>query len=123
MNANPTPIHLAEPLAIDEARSASRALASQRRNAEAELERAVEHAAATEQKYRKAYARAIVTVEGPAVVKEAQAKAQASSEAYERDLAAGMVKVAQERLRGLEGERSQLRALMDLSSKMYGAGA
>lgn len=121
MSANPTPLHLAEPLGIDEARAASRALASQRRNAEQTLEDAVEHAASAEQKYRKAYARAIVTVEGPAVVKEAQAKANAAAEAYERDLAIGMVKVAQERLRGLEGERSQLRALMDLSSKLYGA--
>ena len=123
MNANPTPIHLAEPLAIDEARSASRALASQRRNAEDTLQAAVEHAAASEQKYRKAYARAIVSVEGPAVVKEAQAKAQASGEAYDRDLAVGMVKVAGERLRGLEGERSQLRALMDMSARQFGAGA
>lgn len=123
MSGNPSPIHMAEPLAIDEARSASRALASQRRNAEAELERAVEHAAATEQKYRKAYARAIVSVEGPAVVKEAQAKANAAAEAYDRDLASGMVKVAGERLRGLEGERSQLRALMDMSARQFGAGA
>lgn len=121
MNANPTPIHLAEPLSIDEARAASRALASQRRNAEDTLEKAVTHAADCEHKYRKAYARAIVTVEGPAVVKEAQAKSNAAAEARDRDIAAGMVKVAQERLRGLEGERSQLRALMDMSSRQFGA--
>lgn len=125
MSANPIPLHLAEPLAIDEARAASRALASQRRNAEAELESAVEKAAETEREYRKALAVAWARMagDGTAASRDAKAKSDVAQEAYERDLAAGMVKVCQERLRGLEGERSQLRALMDLSAKMYGAGA
>jgi hypothetical protein len=120
---NPTPLHLAEPLAIDEARTASRTLASQRRAAEDNLQAAVEHAAVTEAKYRKSYARAIIAAEGPVTIREAVAKSETAAIAYDRDLASGMVRVCQERLRGLEGERSQIRALMDMSARQFGAGA
>lgn len=122
---NPQPIYLEEPLSIDEARKASRTLATQRRTVEHELEEAVKHAAQTEADYRKELARAFAQEagEGTAAQREANANAAASDSRYQRDLAAGMVKVWQERLRGLEGERSQLRALMDLSARTFGAGA
>lgn len=125
MSGNPTPLHLAEPLGIDEARTASRALASQRRGAEANLESAVETAAATERDYRLALAKAFAKYadRGTAAQREAEARADVAEQSYKRDLAAGMVKVCQERLRGLEGERAQLRALMDLSKSTYGTGA
>ena len=125
MNGNPTPYHLSEPLGIDEARQASRALASQRRGAEANLEQAVKRAAETERDYRKALAQAFVKYadRGTAAQREAEARADVAERSYERDLAAGMTKVCQERLRGLEGERAQLRALLDLSAKTYGAVA
>jgi hypothetical protein len=121
---NPTPLHIEEPLSIDDARRASRTLATQRRIAEDNLESAVTKAAETERDYRKSLAVAFVkNTEGTAAQREAQARADVAKESYERDVAAGMVKVCQERLRGLEGERSQLRALMDLSAKVYGAAA
>lgn len=115
-------MYLAQPLSIDEAREASRAVALQRREAERNLEIAVEKAASTEREYRKvlATAHANHAGEGTAAQREAQARADAAHHAYERDLAAGMVKVCQERLRGLEGERSQLRAIMDLSARQFG---
>lgn len=120
--ANPTPIHLAEPLAIDEARAASRSIAQQRRMAEQELERSIEGAAGAEATYRKALAVAFAknAGEGTAAQREAQAHADVADEKYARDLAAGMVKVWQEKLRGLEGERAQLRALMSMSDRAYG---
>ena len=125
MSANPTPLYLEDPLSIDEARKASRTLAQQRRMAEQELEKAVENAAAAEAVYRKrlATAHAEVAGHGTAAQRDAQARSMAADDAYERDLTAGMVKVFQERLRGLEGERSQLRALMDLSARTFGAAA
>lgn len=122
---NPTPLHLAEPLGIDEARQASRTLAGQRRNAEKFFEECIERASETERDYRKARAKeyARIAGEGTAAQREAIVDAATADKRYERDLAAGMQKAAQERLRGLEGERSQLRALMDLSARTYGAAA
>lgn len=125
MTGNPTPLYMSEPLGMDEARQASRALASQRRGAESNLEAAVEKAAETERDYRLALAKAFAKYadRGTAAQREAEARADVAEQSYARDLAAGMVKVCQERLRGLEGERAQLRALMDLSAKTYGAVA
>lgn len=123
---NPNPLHLEEPLGINEARAASRTLAQQRRAVENEYEAAAERAAATEATYRKALAEAFVKGAddgGTAAQREAVARATVTTEAYERDLAAYMLKVWRERLTGLEGERSQLRALMDLSARTYGAAA
>lgn len=122
---NPTPIYLSEPLGIDEARAASRALASQRRLAEANLESAIKTAAETELTYRKAKAieHTKAAGEGTAAQRDAIVNAATAQERYERDLAAGQVKVWQERLKGLEGERSQLRGLIELSARTFGAVA
>ena len=115
---NPVPLTLEQPLEIDEARRASRVLAQQRRDAEDLLERQVEKAADAERSYRKSYAMAIVKAEGPAVVKEAVAKDKAAEAGRDRDVQVGMVKVYTERLRGLEGERSMLKSLIDWSQRM-----
>jgi hypothetical protein len=115
---NPAALRLEHPLDIDEARRASRRMAEIRREAEDTLERAVESAAATERTYRKAYASAFIQAEGTAGEREAKAKAGSAAECYERDLAAGMVKVCVERLRGLEGERSQLKSLTEWSMRI-----
>lgn len=125
MNANPTPLYLAEPLAIDEARQASRTLAAQRRLAESNFEAAVERAADAERNYRKARAQEYAKIAGggTAAQRESIIDAATADLRYERDLAAGMQKAMQERLRGLEGERSQLRALMDMSARTFGAAA
>lgn len=115
---NPAALTLEQPLEIDEARRASRRLASMRRDAEQALEDYTKDAASKEQTYRKAYAQAFIKAEGTAAEREAKAKSEASQEAYERDLAAGMVKVCVERLRGLEGERSQLKSLTEWSMRL-----
>jgi hypothetical protein len=110
---------LTQPLDIDDARIASRRLSEQRRAAEQELEKLTEKAADAEATYRKMLAQAFVKAEGStAAEREAHARAAVVDHSYARDLAAGMVKVQTERLRGLEGERAMLRALIDWSMRI-----
>lgn len=115
---NPAALTLEHPLDLDDARRAARRLAELRRDAENAHEDSVEKAAQAERDYRKAYSRAFVAAEGTAGEREAKAKADSADEAYVRDLAAGMAKVAQERLRGLEGERSMLKSLLEWSARL-----
>jgi hypothetical protein len=113
------PLLLENPLEIDDARRASHALAQQRRAAEVDLDRLTREAAEAERAYRKRLSQAFLTAEGDtAAMREAHAKAQASDASYERDLKVGLVKACHERLRGLEGERSQLKTICEWSAKM-----
>lgn len=111
-------LHLERPLEIDEARLASRRMAEQRRAAEDELQHCVERAAETERLYRLAFSKSFIVAEGTAAAREAEAKATSANECYARDLAAGMVRVQTERLRGLEGERSQLKSICEWSMRL-----
>jgi hypothetical protein len=115
---NPVALHLERPLEIDEARLASRRMAEQRRAAEDELQRLTTLAAEAEREYRKAFSRAFVAAQGTAAAREAEAKAASADECYARDLSAGMVRVQTERLRGLEGERSMLKSMVDWSARL-----
>jgi hypothetical protein len=112
------PLHLERPLEIDEARLASRRMAEQRRAAEDQLQRLVEDAAESERQYRLAFSKAFIAADGIAAEREAKAKSASADECYKRDLAAGMVRVQEQRLRGLEGERSQLKSITDWSSRL-----
>lgn len=117
--SNPLALTLEQPLEIDDARRAARRLADVRRAAEDELQRMTEEAAEKERDYRKAFSQAFVNSgEGTAAQREAAARAAVADKAYERDLAAGMVRVQIERLRGLEGERSQLKSLTEWSMRL-----
>lgn len=122
--ANPKgPLALEDPLDIDDARRAAHLLAEKRRDAEQILEQAVIDAADAEQLYRKAVAKTMVTLRAdgnPSTGLEQLAKGQdhVSDLARERDLKRGMVKVAAERLQGLEGERAMLRQLMEWSARI-----
>lgn len=120
MSGNPSALHLGNPLEMHDAREAAHRLAIQRREAERWLQESVEKAAETEAHYRRCYAKVYMRLTGPVTEREAQTKALTADEGYERDLAAGMVKVATERLRGLEGERAILRQLTEWSAKMLG---
>jgi len=115
---NPVALHLERPLEIDEARTAARVMASQRREAENTLQQLVTLAADAERDYRKAFSAAFIAAEGTAAAREAEAKAASANECHARDVSAGMVKVQTERLRGLEGERSMLKSLVDWSSRL-----
>lgn len=112
------PLNLERPLEIDEARTAAKRMAEQRRAAEDALQHQVEAAADAERAYRKAFSLAFIAAEGTAAAREAEAKASSADECYARDLSAGMVKVQTERLRGLEGERSMLKSLLDWSARL-----
>lgn len=118
MSNNPSYLSLKRPLAMDDARDAAHALAEQRRSAEKWHQDLTEEAAEAERDYRKAYADAYMSAEGTAPAREAAAKKETADKAYERDLKAGMVKVAAERLRGLEGERSMLKSLVEWSARL-----
>lgn len=110
------------PLDIDDARRASRRLAELRREGEDQLEKAVKEHAEAERDYRKRLSRAFVEnagMDGLAAAKEAKAHADAADARYDRDLAEGLVKVAGERLRGLEREGAALRSLTEWSQRMY----
>lgn len=118
--SNPAALTLEQPLDIDDARRAAHALAIQRRKAEDELRKATEEAAEAERTYRKSLALRLVNAppEYTAAQKEAWAKGEVADLSYARDLSAGMVRVMQERLRGLEGERAVLRALTEWSMRL-----
>lgn len=116
--SNPRPLVLEQPLDIDDARRASRRLADQRRAAEERLDVLVREAAEAEATYRKALAQEFVKVTGTAAEREALARAAVADRSYERDLKAGMVKAQTERLRGLEGERSMLKSLVEWSMRI-----
>lgn len=116
---NPSSLTLREPLDVDDAREAARLLARQRRAAEDWHRELTEQAAEAEAEYRRALAGEFAKVEGgTAAEREAKARAGVADRSYQRDLKAGMVKVAVERLRGLEGERAMLRALTEWSMRM-----
>lgn len=116
--SNPTALTIRNPLDLDDARIASRRLAELRRDAEDTHERLTHEAATAERDYRKAYAEAFLRSEGTAAAREATARGLTADEAYKRDLAAGLVKVQVERLRGLEGERSQLKSIVEWSMRL-----
>ena len=116
------PLILTQPLDLDDAREAARQMSVQRRNTESMLEEQNKTAADAEHSYRKAFARAFIQAEGTAAAREAIARAESADEARERDIQERIFKVLQERLRGLEGERAMLRALMEWSMKMNERG-
>lgn len=115
---NEGPLLMEQPLEIDDARRASRRLAELRRGAEDAHSKQVHEAAQKERDYRKAYAQAFLGAEGTVAEREEVARQATADDAYQRDLTAGMVKVCAERLRGLEGERSQLKSLIEWSARM-----
>jgi hypothetical protein len=116
-SVNPAALTLGSPLDLDDARTACRRLAELRRGAEVVHERLTHEAAEAERDYRKAYALEFVQAKGTAAEREAVARGAVADLSYARDLSAGLVRVQVERLRGLEGERAQLRVLLEWSMR------
>lgn len=116
VNANPKLYALTEPLSMDDAREATTKVARQRAEAREQFEQAITDAAEAERQYRKALAVAFVTATGDtAAQKEANARKGAADDAYNRDLKAGLVKVAQERLNEIDAVRASLHRLIEWS--------
>jgi hypothetical protein len=122
MSGNPTPLSLGDPLDLDDGRRAASMLARQCRDGVNNLDRAVKAHAEAEQSYRIAYATKLVELRSnatPVGIATEMAKGDESVARlkYERDLAKGMIDVARERLRQLDGERASLRQLLEWSRK------
>jgi hypothetical protein len=113
------PVFLRDALDVDDARTAARTLAEQRKEARRFLEQRIERAADAKREYRKALAQAFVTADGStAAQREANAKEVAADMEYQRDLAEGMVKVAHEKLAEIDGERASLHRLLEWSMRV-----
>ncbi len=67
--------------------------------------------------YSQAYAKRRIAGEGDGAA-DRYARGEAAALAHERDGAAATVKFLSERLKGLEGDRSLLKSLIDWSSRM-----
>lgn len=104
-------------LDLDEARIAARKIATARREVETLLQDQIELAADAEAEYRKKYATTFLGADGSMQLREQRAKLATADLAQNRDIKQGMVKVFQERLKGLEGERAMLRLFADWSQK------
>lgn len=119
------PYQQGDPLDMDDAREASRRSSEMRREAEEALRQAVERRAEAEAEYRKRLAVAIVhkRQEAPATVAKdlAHGEPEVSEAMVAFRIAEGMVDAAKERLRTIEGDRSQLRGLIDFSAGVAAA--
>lgn len=117
MPGNPQALVLRDALQIDEARAACQAIAGQRRAARHQLETALERLAERERDYRKARAVAYVRNESA----PSAGDAETAEHRYERDVAKGLVEVAEELLRQIDAERASLHRLIEFSIRMFSA--
>lgn len=109
-----------DPLDMDDARKASRRSSQLRRDAEADLRQAINDRAEKEGRYRKLLAKEIVRkrAEHAATLAVDLAKGEDDVRAAMIDfrIAEGMVDAHKERLKTIEGDRSQLKSLIDWSA-------
>ena len=119
---NPQALELGDPLDLADGRRAASMLARQCRDGVDALDRAVRAHAEAEHTYRKAYSTKLVELRGQAVpvglcLELAKGDEAVAKLKYDRDLAKGMIDVARERLRQLDGERASLRQLLEWSQR------
>lgn len=109
-----------DPLDMDDAREASRTSSRMRRAAEAELRQRVEEVGKAEGAYRELLAKEIVAAKADhgatAALDIAKGDAKVVKALIDFRVASGMVDAAKERLKTIEGDRSQLRGLIDFSA-------
>ena len=126
--SNPVPLTLdkpfqfEEPLDMDEARTALKAIARARRQAREWFQQATLNAAEKERAYRKARAREWPQVAGTAEEKKDAVNDRTADLRYERDVAVGVVKAALERLEEVDAERASLHKLVEWSMKVAPLG-
>jgi hypothetical protein len=111
---------LGDPLESEDARKASHITAQMRRRAEEELERRYREAATKEADYRRELSKVIVKKKadhGATIAKELAADDEKVRELFIAwKVADGLVEAGKQRLKGLEGERSMLKSLIDWSA-------
>lgn len=127
------PYELNSALDMSDAREATRAISRQRRDARKLLEGAIDDyesaladEATKERDYRKLKAEKWLRAEGDtAKAKEAWVDAESADARYQRDLATGLVKgalqrvrLAEEKLAEVDGERASLHRLLEWSARV-----
>jgi hypothetical protein len=127
--SNPLPLSLEEPMRFTqpldhtEARAALRECANNRHQARDWLQRATQQRAEKEKAYRKLRAQKWVGApEGTAKMREDWVNDQSAQARYERDVAVGVIRAAEERLDEIDGERASLHRLIDWSMKIAPLG-
>lgn len=109
-----------DPLDMDDARLASRRVSRLRRDAEAQLVKRAREKGEKESEYRRLRSIAITEAraDGPATTAKemADGDAEVRRALIEWKVAEGMYDAARERVKGVEGERSMLKSLIDWSS-------
>ena len=109
-----------DPLDMDDAREAARRVTRLRRDAEAELRRRARGKAEKEGAYRELRATGILEEKaehGATIAKElADGRSEVKKALVEWRIEDGLWDAARERVKGVEGERSMLKSLIDWSS-------
>jgi flagellar biosynthesis/type III secretory pathway protein FliH len=114
------PLRMVQPLDVDDARRASKLQAELRRQKSAEREKAAGVAARLEGEYRKARAKAYAAARAAgkgAGEAEVTADGESADARVEWKLQEAVVRGLDEALACLDGERSQLKSLMDWSAR------
>lgn len=120
------PLHIKQPLDVDDAREAGRNIVRFRNHYLREYHQAVENAAEKETAHHKIRAKAIVRMaEAHSVTlapRLADGEEDVTQALVEYRIAAGLVEAAKERLRDIEGDRSTLKSLIDWSASLNRSG-
>jgi len=125
--SNPAALHVDRPYRLkewfdlDDAREAAKAAALRRRGLDDQYEEQVRTAAEAEATYRRAVAKKVTQhrADGKgAGESELLAKGDLWELSLDRDIQAGMLRAVQHRIDAAEGERANLRQLMDWSSRL-----
>lgn len=123
-SANPMPLHLGDPLDLDDGRKAAHVLASYCREAVRDLAHAHAHYAQCELEYRRELAQemAVIYAEvGKVTMVDdlARGNPKVANLRFIRDMARAGVSIAKERLKQLDGERASLRQLLQWSQQFH----
>lgn len=118
------PLHLGDPLDLDDGRKAAHTLALYCREAVRDLQRAHHAYAVAERDYRRELAKVIAEMYadlGKVTLVDDLARGNPTvvNLRFTRDLMRAGVQVAKERLRQLDGERASLRQLLEWSQKFH----
>lgn len=113
------PYKFQQPLEMDDARDALRECASARRQAREWKQNCMQEEAEKERLYRRARALAwLEAPEGTAKFREDWIADRTADVRFERDIAARLVKAADERLAEVDADRSSVHRLVDWSMKV-----
>jgi hypothetical protein len=111
------PFIMDEPLDYESGRVALKTINSRRMDALRDLENATQELTEAERAYRKERARVIGDLDGTALEKQVKLDGDTADFRHRRDGAEWAVKIIQERLRELDGQRASLHRLVEWSSR------